>query len=109
MAARDFKGERLRALDGWIEAFLQARRLRASDGRAAGEAEAHRLVRLGGRLASDIRRWGAQMSDLETARSGAFDAERAAALVLETVFDETLHPDAWRVLTGAVSLAQCPR
>ncbi len=107
--ARDIQGERLRALNGWIEAFLQARRLRAGEGRDAGEAEAHRLFRLGGRLASDILGWGAQMSELETARAGAFDAERAAALILETVFDETLHPDAWRVLTAAVSLAQCSR
>jgi len=104
----DIRGERLRALGGYADEFLETRRARLADGPGPGEAEVERLMTLGARLALDIGRWASLMDGLDTARAGAFDADRAADLVLETVFDETLTPDAWRALAAAVRLAQCP-
>ncbi|MGH7022249.1 MAG: hypothetical protein ACREEB_01515 [Caulobacteraceae bacterium] len=64
-------------------------------GRVA-ELELRTLASLAAAIGRSVGEWRALTAQLELAR--ALDVPRAAALILETVFDEVLAPAAWRVL-----------
>lgn len=64
------------------------------------------LSALAARLAADVNGWRDIVERLDHAIGARLDPDRAAALVLESVFDEVLVPNAWRVLSAALALAQ---
>lgn len=105
MTLSDPRGDRLRALDAAREAFVDACAGRFEAGRAAALAEAETLGALAGAIAQSLASWRTVFRRLDLAGEVAFDPDRAGALVLEAVFDGLLEPCAWRVLAGALDLA----
>ena len=80
----------------------RARRLEA--GRAVAREEIDALTALAGAINRNVREWDARLAPLDL--DHGFDARRAGTLILETVFDEVLSPEAWRVLAAALDLAE---
>ncbi|MDQ2859596.1 MAG: hypothetical protein M3T55_02490 [Pseudomonadota bacterium] len=95
MPPTDPRGVLLRAFDAHAAAFA-----------ASGDTAC--LARLAAALAANLADWGERLDRLEVGRRAPFDPGRAAALVLESVFDEALTPDAWRVLAAAIGLVASP-
>jgi len=73
-------------------------------GRVVADEELRLLEDLALAIRRALREWRALVADLELA--GPMDVARAAALILETVFDEALAPPAWRVLSDLISLGE---
>lgn len=73
-------------------------------GGAVADQEIHALAGLAEAIGRGLVEW----RDLTTAMALAqpLDARRAGVIVLETVFDEVLAPDAWRVLSDAFALTR---
>ena len=61
-----------------------------------------RLARLAKAVTDDIAGWGERVKALDCARP--FDPPRAVVLVMESLFDEVLPPDACRVLSAEMAL-----
>ena len=61
------------------------------------------LMLLAETVAGALGQWRSLTANLELA--SRFDVSRAGSLVVESVFDEILFPEAWRVLAAAVALA----
>jgi len=95
MPPTDSRGELLRAFDAHAQAF-------------AAPGEIARLTGLAAALAASIADWNGRLDRLDVGRCAPFDADRATALVLESVFDEVLTPAAWRVLAAAVEIVASP-
>jgi len=95
MSLIDPRGALLRAFDAHVEAFT-------------APVETARLTDLAAAVAADLADWSKRLERLDVGRSAPFDAGRAAALGLESVFDEVLTPDAWRVLAAAFELVASP-
>lgn len=96
----------LHAFDGYSRDFAAHCAERIEDGDRLARAEIEALSDLAGDLAAAANGWGAAVGRLDLARVASFDPRRAGTLILETVFDEVLSPDAWRVLAAALELAQ---
>ncbi|HEY5071281.1 MAG TPA: hypothetical protein VII63_04535 [Caulobacteraceae bacterium] len=100
----DLRGRRLHAYDGHAATFIQECGRRAPAGRAIAAADLELLMQLSRRLGADARAWSALLSRLDLAAAGGLDPLRSADIVLETVFEESLEPSAWRVLAAGVAL-----
>ena len=64
------------------------------------------LSALAARLAADVNGWRDIVERLDHAIGARLDPGRAAALVLDSVFDEVLIPDAWRVLSASLAVVR---
>ncbi len=74
----------------------------------AGHLVADEEIRVLSDLAQAIGRGLVEWRDISAALALAapLDARRAGTIVIETVFDEVLPPDAWRVLSDAFELVE---
>jgi hypothetical protein len=74
----------------------------------AGHLVADDEVRALSGLAQAIGRGLVEWRDISQglALAAPLDARRAGTIVIETVFDEVLAPDAWRVLSDAFALVE---
>jgi hypothetical protein len=70
---------------------------------AVADRELGLIANLAEAIGRALGEWGDLLARMELAQ--ALDGPRARALVLETVFDETLAPPAWRVLDELVEAA----
>ena len=66
-----------------------------------------RLSILAERLGREVKAWSGALRELEAGAAGPLEPRRAARLLVESVFDEALIPEATRVLAAALALA-CP-
>ena len=64
------------------------------------------LSALATRLAADVNGWRDIVDRLDHTVGVRLDPGRAAALVLDSVFDEVLIPGAWRLLSASLVLVQ---
>jgi hypothetical protein len=70
---------------------------------AVAEREMGLIAELAEAISRALRDWARILAEMELA--SRLDAPRAQAFVLETVFDETLAPAAWRVLADVLKSA----
>jgi hypothetical protein len=106
MPSPDSLGRLLGVFDREAERFRRREAARIAWGRRSAEGDIAQLYDLAALLSRQVADWQARLHALEVDLDGEFDPRRAAALVLETVFDELLPPEAWRVLHAALALAQ---
>ena len=76
-------------------------------GRSDAGRDIQRLSALAVRLGREVTAWSGAVRALEAGAARPLDPHRAARLLIESVFDETLNPEATRVLAAALNLA-CP-
>lgn len=93
----------LRDLDASIGDLRDVCIERFEAGGAVANAEVVALTALAGAIARSLADWRDLARTLEFA--APLDPRRAGALVLESVFDEILAPDAWRVLAATLARA----
>jgi hypothetical protein len=93
---------RLREFDACAQELRQACVERFEAGGAVAAAEIETLTRLSRTLVGNVGQWRSLAGDLDLCER--FDADRAGRLVLESVFDEVLSPEAWRLLAAAFAL-----
>ena len=94
---QDNRPDRLRNLDALSHDFTAASRYPAVAAR-----DLSRLAALAKTVIDDLAGWGDRLEALDCA--APFNAARATLLVLESVFDEVLTPDASRVLEAEIAL-----
>ena len=102
----DLRGTALRAFDGHAEELTRTYVLRFEAGARLARAEVEALHRLAATLADSLAALTPLIARLESAPRQPYDPRRAGLLMLESVFDGVLAPDAWRVLAAALELAQ---
>jgi hypothetical protein len=107
MHSTDARGADLRAFDTAAGDLTHHCGVRFEAGRSVAERDIQRLNALAERLSLEVTAWSRAVRALEAVASRPLDPHRAACLVIESVFDETLIPEATRVLSAAFNLA-CP-
>jgi hypothetical protein len=108
MSLSDPRGALLHAFDAHAQAFSADAADRGELGARLSHGEIAHLTDLAGALAASLADWRRRVEPLDLARRAVFDEGRAGTLVLESVFDDLLTPDAWRVLSAAFDLARRP-
>ncbi|HEY1879593.1 MAG TPA: hypothetical protein VGG68_06655 [Caulobacteraceae bacterium] len=73
-------------------------------GQAVADEEIRGLAGLAQAIGRGLTEWRGLSATL--ALAAPLDARRAGTIVIETVFDEVLAPDAWRVLADAFALTE---
>ena len=106
MTISDPRGDRLRTLDAAREAFVEACAGRFEAGRTAALGEVETLDALARAIAKSLASWRPVFQRLDLARVADLEIRRAGALLMESVFDDVIEPDAWRVLLAALDLAE---
>ena len=96
---QDERASRLRSLDASSRAFTDGARYPVVAARDLG-----RLRTLSKQVINDVTGWGDRLEAIDCA--AAFNLDRAILLVLESVFDEILAPDALRVMEAEISLGR---
>ena len=91
------RSRQLAALDGFSHDLLQA-----SPYPVVAARDLTRLAALAKQVVDDMAGWADRVAALDCAAT--FNPERALLLVLESVFDETLTPEACRVLEAEIVL-----
>jgi hypothetical protein len=107
MHSTDARGSDLRAFDAVASELFQHCDVRFDAGRSVAGRDIQRLSALAERLGREVTAWSGAVRALEAVAARPLDPHRAACLVIESVFDETLIPEATRVLAAALNLA-CP-
>lgn len=105
MILSDFRGARLRALDGRLVEFAIDSEGAPDD---AGDDGAS-LYELGTAIAGSMICWSEIMSHVAVERPRSFDPEVAGILVIESVFDELLDGPSLGLLIAAFELAVSTR
>lgn len=106
MAAADQRGRSLRAFDGFAGEFSRHCVLRFDAGAGLAARDLDRLTLLAERLTRDILAWRDAISHLEGSSAGAPPSlHRVGRLLVESIFDDVLIPEATRVLAAAIELA----
>ncbi|MEO8927569.1 MAG: hypothetical protein ABI306_10455 [Caulobacteraceae bacterium] len=108
MPHTDPRGALIRAFDAHSRAFVEGAGARIERGRRLAQGDVAHLTDLAEAVAAALTHWRRIVEALDLAPAAAFDTGRAGALVLESVFDDLLAPDAWRVLAAAFDLAMRP-
>jgi hypothetical protein len=107
MHSIESRGSDLRAFDAFASELSDHCEARfEAGGRVAGR-DIQRLGALAERLGRQVVSWGEALRELEVAAAQPLNAHRTARLLIETVFDEALIPEATRVLAAALALV-CP-
>jgi hypothetical protein len=107
MPSTDPRGSHLRAYASLARELLDHCEARIEAGRSVADRDVQRLGALAERLGREATAWSGAVRALEAVAVRPLDPHRAARLVIESVFDETLIPEATRVLAAALDLA-CP-
>jgi hypothetical protein len=106
-ALSDTRGQRLRSYDAHAADFARECAESVQAGARIASTDLDLMMELACGLAASARAWAALVSRLDLAAAAPLDPQRAAAITLETVFEETLTPSAWRVLASGLDLALC--
>jgi hypothetical protein len=107
MHSIDSRGSDLRAFDTVAGELSRHYDVRFEAGRSAAGRDIQRLNALAERLGREVVAWSGAVRALEAGAARPLDPRRAARLLIESVFDEALIPEATRVLAAALELA-CP-
>ena len=83
-------------------AFRHDRSLQSDGGKGAVERDIDRVSGLAKSLVGSLVIWAPQIMALETHNGPSINTRRAAALVLESLFDDVLDGPSWRLLAAAV-------
>lgn len=94
----------LRRFDASVADLAHRCRTDFEAGAALADQEIQGLCSLAEAIGRGLTEWRQLSADLEVSRP--LDARRAGVIVIETVFDEVLVPDAWRVLSDAFALVE---
>lgn len=97
---------KLRAFDAEARAYGAALGDTERLGRLRAAEDIATLHALGRTLAGSVLEWAVVIAAAPIAGAGEFNRDRAARLILESVFDELLDAPAWRLLAAAVDLAE---
>jgi len=103
MPSRDERSALLHTFDHAAADLTDDRARRLEAGRTVARDEIDSLTALAGVIRRTVGEWDAGLTPLDLERP--FDAHRAEALILESVFDELLAPDSLRVLSAAIAMA----
>jgi hypothetical protein len=107
MHSTDTRGADLRVFDAMTSELSRHYDARFEIGAALASRDIRRLSALAERLSREIGAWGRAIGELEAGAAGPLESHRSGRLLIESVFDEVLIPEATRVLTAAFALA-CP-
>jgi len=106
MTAADPRGRSLQAFDSFAAEFSRHCALHFEAGGVLAARDIDRLTLLAGRLTRDILAWRDAIAALEASAAAAPpQPHRAGRLLIESVFDDALIPEATRVLAAAIELA----
>ena len=104
-AIPDPRTRRLHAYDGHAADFADDCARRAQAGRVIAVGDTEVLMGLARAIETQARGWRDAVRRLELAATRELDPDRAAALIVETVFEDVLSEPGWRVLSAGVELA----
>jgi hypothetical protein len=107
MHSIDTRGSDLRAFATVAGELSHHYRGRFEAGADLASRDIQRLSALAERLGREVMAWSGAVSDLEASAARPLEPRRAGRLLIESVFDEALIPEATRVLAAALALA-CP-
>lgn len=96
---------RVIAFDVCAQAFIEQGRQSAELGDIIAASDTCRLWLLAGRVAHALADWQKDIALLDLARAATLTPQRAARLISEGLFDETLTPPAYAVFDKALDLA----
>jgi hypothetical protein len=105
MQTIDSHGSDLRAFDTVAGELSQHCEAQFEAGASLAARDIQRLSALAERLGRDLIAWSGAVRALEVGAVQAIDPRRAGRLLIESVFDEALIPEATRVLASALALA----
>ncbi len=105
MTSPDFRGEYLRLFDSCVAEFTRDCAVRFEGGTALAALDVQRLAALAKRLTQDITDWSQALKAMDLAVRDPLPPRRAAEIVVECVFDDSLNPAATRVLTAAIAMS----
>ena len=105
MHSIDKRGADLRAFDTVAGELSHHYRIRFEAGAGLASRDIRRLSALAEQLGKEVMAWSGAIRDLEAAAAGPMEPQRAGRLLIESVFDEALIPEATRVLAAALALA----
>jgi hypothetical protein len=107
MQSIDSRGSDLRAFDAAAGELCDHYGARFEAGGSLASRDIRRLTLLAERLGREVMAWSGAVGDLDAGAAGRLRPCRAGRLLVESVFDEVLIPEATRVLAAALALA-CP-
>ena len=107
MHSIDTRGSDLRAFATVAGELSHHYRARFEAGAGLASRDIQRLSILAERLGREVMAWSGAVGDLEACAARPLEPRRAGRLLIESVFDEALIPEATRVLAAALALA-CP-
>lgn len=107
MQSSDSRRSDLRAFDALAGELSHHYGARFEGGGSLASRDIQRLSILAERLSREVMAWSGAVRDLEGAAAGPLEPRRAGRLLVESVFDDALIPEATRVLAAALALA-CP-
>lgn len=107
MHSIETRGSDLRAFDTVACELAHHYDARFEAGASLASRDIQRLSALADRLGREVMAWSRAIRDLEAGAAGRLEPARAGRLLIESVFDEALIPEATRVLAAALALA-CP-
>ena len=105
MHSIDSRGSDLHAFDSVAGELSRHYRVRFEAGGSLARRDIQRLSALAERLGRDVIAWSGAVRDLEGGALRPLEPRRAGLLLIESVFDEALIPEATRVLAAALTLA----
>ncbi len=97
------RASHLHTLDAHATSLTDERAATVETGRFEARLEIAALDELARSIARSTSQWQGLVRPLDLA--SPYDAARAGELILETVFDGILDPQAWRVVAAALALA----
>ncbi len=107
MLSIDSRGADLRAFDTLARELTHHYVARFEAGDSLASRDIGRLSDLAQRLGREVKAWARAIGDLEGGAVGPLEPGRSCCLLIESIFDEALIPQATRVLAAALALA-CP-
>ena len=107
MHSIDPRGSDLRAFDTLAGELSRHYAIRFEAGGSLASRDIQRLGVLAERIGREVMAWRGAVRDLEAAAAAPLEPRRAGRLLIESVFDEVLIPEATRVLAAALALT-CP-
>ena len=105
MHSIDSRGLDLHAFDTVAGELSRHYGARLEAGGRLASRDIARLSALAQRLGREVTAWSGAVRDLEAGAAAALEPRRAGRLLIESVFDEALIPEATRVLAAALDLA----
>ena len=107
MHSIESRGSDLHAFDAVADELSRHYAVRFETGGRLASRDIQRLSLLAERLGREVMAWSGALRDLEGGAARPLEPRRAGRLLVESVFDEALIPEATRVLAAALALA-CP-